>query len=66
MSVSVPRSKLVFALPYLNRVRRTFLLCPKLVFAHWTCASHAFATALLMPSAVAGFTRLRNLPSAGQ
>lgn len=51
---------------YFNNVRKTLLLCRKLVFAHFTCASPAFAMALLMPSGVAGFTRPRERPVAGQ
>ncbi len=51
---------------YFSRVRSTFLLCLKLVLPHSTCASLALTMALLIPSAVAGFTRPRERPLAGQ
>jgi hypothetical protein len=50
---------------YFNIVLSTFLLSAKLVFAHCTCASFAFAITRSIPATVLGFTRPRASPVAG-
>lgn len=50
---------------YFNIVLKTFRLCLNVVVAHSLCASAALATALSMPSGVAGLTWLSSWPVAG-